>query len=181
MTDLESQVHQQVPAGHVFQTLRHRLAYSLESAASALGVEERELDLIESGIRTPDDALVEQMAELYGVDPAKLGSRGVMPRVPAALDNDRNVLWLGWLPVELDAVDSNESLLRSISQNIRSMRRMGESQPIYVRATDLTLLAAVVDLDDDELPTVMMRHLKLTLMESVELIDVLRSRLPAAA
>ncbi len=163
--------HHKVPVGHVLATLRHRLHYSIESAASALDLTERELSHIESGIRTASEELIERMAHLYGVNPDRLGTRGVVPRVPAALDNDKNVIWLGWLPVELDAVHDTEALVQSISRNIRSMRCLGESHPIYIRDTDVSLLAAVIDLDDTDLPSIFMRHLKLTLMETVELID----------
>ncbi|MGH1503564.1 MAG: helix-turn-helix domain-containing protein [Acidimicrobiales bacterium] len=177
----EAAANLRVPAGHVLATLRNRLAYSTESAATALGITERHLLQIESGIRSATGVLIDAMAELYGVDPGELSTRGVAQRVASTLDSDKNVLWLGWLPVELDAVHDNEALLRSISRNIRSMRCLGETQPIYIRTTDLSLLAAVIDLDDPDLPSICMQHLRLTLMESMDLVTTLRSQPSAVA
>ncbi len=156
-----------VPLGRALEKARSRLGYSLEAAASTLGISERLLGHLEAGLRTPTEGLLEVLCERLGLDPERLGTRAYVPRVAPYLNESGNILWLGWLPIHLPEGFGNEHLVRSVGSTLRLMRSLDPSQPVYLRASDLPLLVSLLDIEDPTLPTLLIRYLGLTLSEAV--------------
>ncbi len=162
------------PTPETWCIARRRLGWSLEFAASEIGISALHLDHIEVGVRTPDNELVERLAEAYGVDAARLEARARMERVPPRYDPDTQTLWLGWLPIETAGFD-NDQLLTAIANTLRTMRSLSEQHPVHIRTFDLTLIAPLLDLEDKQLSCRLMTSLGLSPAEAVTLLDQLQS------
>ena len=155
----------QIPVGEALLTVRRRLTLSLESAARELGLSARHLSQIESGIRTPSPKLLETFESVYEIEMARLESRSWAERVPPRFDVETGTLWLGWLPIQTDVGD-NEKLVRSLAAALRTMRSLGDHQPVYLRGSEFPVLGPLFDLDDLHLPFYFMRYLRLTWQEA---------------
>lgn len=167
------------PLGRALEQARVRVGFSLETAARSLSIEERELGHYESDIRTPSVHLLFAMGDLYGIDPERLGTRPFLPRVPPKIDHEQQTLMLGWMSIDLrpllhEPEDRNRYLLKAIGATLRSMRSLNDSQPVYLRRSELTILATILDPFENEFPMLVMRHLGLTVQEAVELTADLR-------
>ena len=149
---------------------RRRIGFSVDTAADALHIGIRELYHYESGFRTPSGELIAEMARLYGVEPERLGTREWVPRVPPRFDERASVLWLGWMPIEVKPGD-NEHLIRSVAGALRTMRSLDGSDPIFIRASELPLLAGLLDLDDPRLVDHLANYLTLNDVESLALLN----------
>jgi hypothetical protein len=101
------------------------------------------------------------MVALYGVEPGRIVSRSWVPRVPPRYDPKTKTLWLGWNGICITEGD-NEQIIRSVADALRSMRSVGHDTPLKLRATDLPLLAELLDLSDESLPDILMRYLRLS-------------------
>ncbi len=164
-----------VPLGKALEGARRRVQFSVESAASHLGIDTRELGLYECGLRTPDAEMLRLMGSLYGVDPDRLESRPYLPRVPPRIDRTAKTLSMGWMTIDLSPVDdnpaqANEYLVRSIAGSLRTMRGLDVGQPVYLRRSELPLLAALLDTTDNDLPVLLMRYLSLSYSETLQLV-----------
>ncbi len=156
-----------VRVGAALEKARVRLGYSLETAASVLGISARLLNNIEAGLRTPTEGLLEVMCERYGLDRARLGTRAFVPRTAPYLSEDETILWMGWLPIQLPPGYSVDYLMRALGSALRTMRSLGVCQPVYLRAADIPLLIGLLDVEDPDLARSMICHLGLTFHESI--------------
>ena len=156
-----------VRVGAALEKARVRLSYSLETAASVLGISARLLNNIEAGLRTPTEGLLTVMCERYGLDRARLGTRAFVPRTAPYLSEDETILWMGWLPIQLPPGYSVDYLMRALGAALRTMRSLDVSQPVYLRAADIPLLIGLLDIEDPDLARSMICHLGLTFHESI--------------
>lgn len=164
-----------VPFGLALEKARVRLGYSIEVAAETLRVTPRTLGHIEAGLRTPTQSFVEAVCDAYGLQQDRLGTRGFVPRVEPHLSDDGQVLWLGWLPIQLGDNYSSNDLFQSIAATLRTMRTLSSHQPVYLRSADLPVLVGLVDIEDPDLVRVMISHLRLTLSEAIEQIQAMQA------
>lgn len=157
--------------GHALEQARVRLGYSLPTAATALGISERLLGLIESGLRTPTEGLLTVICEQFGLDRDRLGTRRYVPRIAPYLSDDRGILWLGWLPIHLPAGFDTDYIIGAVGSTLRVMRSLDATKPVYLRASDIPLLIELIDIEDPNLPAYLIRHLGLTMLESINEIQ----------
>ncbi|MEZ5343114.1 MAG: helix-turn-helix transcriptional regulator [Acidimicrobiales bacterium] len=161
-----------VPLGEALRKARTRVGYGLEAAATAAGLSERELGDYECGIRTPNQAVSEALANIYGVEPERFGNREFVARVPGRYDSDKQILWLGWFRIDFNpATGTNEQLFRSVGAALRSMRSLSETAPVFIRQQEVAILAALLDLADADLAFLIMRYLRLSYAEASNLIE----------
>ncbi len=160
----------QVPTGEALEKARRRVRFTSEAASDALGISVRTLGDFESGLRTPSDAVVEAMLALYGVEIGRIVSRAWVPRVPPKYDREKQTLWLGWSAIHITEND-NDQIVRSVAAALRSMRSLADDAPLQLRATDLPLLAQVLDLSDEELPDTFMKYLRLSPSDCLCLVN----------
>ncbi len=166
----------QASIGAALEKARRRIGLSLETAAAELRLTERNLDHYEAGIRTPSPGMLLEMADLYGTKVEAFGRRDPAPRLPPHIDYESETLWIGWTPISLSAGSAdNAHVIRSLAAAIRSMRSLSESKPVYLREAEIPLIASLLDLDDVDLPTVLMKFLGLTYIESEDLVQAMRA------
>ena len=158
------------PCADMWCVARRRLGWSLDFAAREIGISELHLEMLETGIRTADDALMGRLATAYGIEADRILARARAERMPPRYDADTGTVWLGWLPVVTSGFD-NEQLLVALSTTLRTMRSLEDYHPIYLRDSDLLVLAPLFDLDDNQLSRRMMTCLGLTPAEAVDLLD----------
>lgn len=162
----------QVPVGRALEQARRRVGYSTATAAESLHISERELANFESGLRTAPPSLITDMAALYGVKSEMFGSRLLVPRLEPHIDPEEQTLWLGWTPIALETgTAKNRHLIRSIASALRSMRNLGETEPLYLREKELPMIGSLLDLDDEDLPTLIMHWFRLTLNEVNDVLE----------
>ncbi len=148
--------------GHALEKARHRVGFSVETAADAVGISQRELGRIESGLRTAQHDVLKALARIYGVDHNRFGSGRWVPRVPPRYDEDKRVLWLGYVSIAFDrAVDGNDRLLQSVGGAVRTMRSLDSQMPVFLRNNEFAVYAELLDLDDPELPQLLGHHLNI--------------------
>jgi len=148
--------------GDALEKARHRVGFSVESAATAAGISQRELGHIESGLRTPQPDVLKALARIYGVDPSRFGSGRWVPRVPPRYDVAGRTLWLGYVSIEFDpTIHDNNHLLQSVGGAIRTMRSLDSQMPAFLRSNEFALFARLLDLNDPELPQLLGHHLNL--------------------
>jgi transcriptional regulator with XRE-family HTH domain len=160
----------QVPTGEALEKARRRVGFTAVAASEALGIPVRALGDFESGLRTPSDAVVEAMLALYGIELGRITSRSWVPRVPPRYDSDTQTLWLGWSAIHITE-KANDQILCSVAAALRSMRSLAHDAPLQVRATDLPLLAQVLDLTDENLPDTFMRYFRLSPSDCLCLVN----------
>lgn len=160
-----------VPLGEALEKARIRVGFSVQAAASAVGVSETELAHYECGIRTPSADISAALARIYGVEPERLGHREFVARVPGRFNAEEGALWLGWCRINFDPLtDTNEHLLRSIGAALRSMRSLPETAPVFIRSQEIELFASLIDLTDENLAFLVMRYLRLSYSDTTSLI-----------
>ena len=148
--------------GDALEKARHRVGFSIESAAAAVGISQRELGNIESGMRTAQHDVMKALARIYGVDHNRFGSGRWVPRVPPRYDESQRVLWLGYMSIAFDsAVDGNDRLLQSVGGAARTMRSLDSQAPVFLRKNEYAVYAELLDLDDPELPQLLGHHLNI--------------------
>lgn len=160
-----------IALGQALEQGRARLGYSLATAAVAIGISERLLGQIEAGLRTPNEGILVAICERFGLDRDRLGTRAYVERVAPHLNDDESILWLGWLPIHLPEGYDTEYILQAVASTIRTMRSLQASQPVYLRSTDVPLLVTLIDVEDPNLITTLVRHLGLTMHEAIEEIE----------
>ncbi len=160
------------PIGLLLEKTRRRLGYSIDTVCGALFLTDRELNQYESGMREPPPGDLARLAEFYGVDVNRF-----RPGAPAETEHAEHAeLWLCWAAVELDEVDErrNRSTVPRIAQTIRSTRSMAEVTPITIRDHELSQIGTALNLDDSELPTLLIEWFSLSAHEAFELVARLR-------
>lgn len=167
MTESRSQ---QVPTGEALEKARRRVGFTVEAAATALGVTVQALGDFESGLRTPGEELLEEMLSLYGVERGRIVTRPWVPRVSPRYDRETGTLWLGWTGITVTEKD-NDQILRSVADALRTMRSVAHDAPIQLRAADLPLLSELLDLSDPELSDTLMRYLRISPSECLYLVN----------
>lgn len=148
---------------------RWRLGYDQETAARLLHLPLRDLVNYETGMRRPPASVIEEMADLYGFEAERLVDGEFTATFPPKLDEEANVLWLGWTPIDLKD-RSNEHILRSVALVIRSMRGLSEEGALHLRFTDKPMLARLLNLTDPGLPALMATNFKLDADETDSLM-----------
>jgi transcriptional regulator with XRE-family HTH domain len=168
--------------GEALEKARHRVGFSIESASAAVGISQRDLGNIESGLRSPQHDVLKALARIYGVDHNRFGSGRGVPRVPPRYDEDQGVLWLGYVSITFDrAVHDNNHLLQSVGGAMRTMRDLDSQMPVIIRTTEFAIFADLLDLDDPELPQLLGHHLNVDSAHIVWLMEQLRANLLEAA
>ncbi len=160
----------EVPTGLALEKARRRVGFSAPDAAARLGINPGLLGEFENGIRTPDQELIAVMSQLYGVEPGRLASRPLVPRVPSRYDSDAGVLWMGWSSIQIREKD-NEQIIRSIAAALRSMRSLADFSPVLLRSTELPLLSSLFDLHDLELEDLLMRYLNVPPSDALGIVN----------
>ncbi len=139
---------------HAAATARTLVGYSVEGAATALGVTAGLVRDIESGAveLTPD--LRALMEDAYGISLASLIQEAParLPRTPISYDATNGVLRVGTLGVRFRlGLDDNDVLLRGFTSAVRRQRQLPPSIPLQLRKADLPVLATLLDLTDEDL------------------------------
>ncbi len=165
--------------GDTLARTREEAEFSKGAAALRLGISLRELDHYEAGIRTPSVVTLGHLAALYNVATEHFAVRTQTPRVPPRIDRINRTLTIGWMvidlsPIDADPAERNTYLLGALGDSLRAMRTLTPAQPVYLRKAELPLLATLLDIDDADLTTVIMRHLALTLAEACDLVISLK-------
>lgn len=174
--------NQPTPVGVALEKARHRVGFSAEAAAMAVGISTRELAHIESGLRLPKPDVLKDLSRIYGVDHMRFGTGRWVPRVPPRYDADADILWLGYISIAFSqSVHSNDYLLRSVGGAIRTMRSLDSQMPIFMRSNDFAVLGELINLDDPELPQLMGHHLNQDAAHVDWLISQLREAVPELA
>ncbi len=148
---MTERVINEIPTGEALFKARLRVGHSIASAAMSLHIPPSALADYESGMRTPGDNLINEMADLYGVERHRLASRPWVPQVPPEYHPETNTLSMGWHTIQVHPGD-NEHLIRSVAAVVRSMRSLAETSPVQLRELELPLLAKLIDLTDPKLP-----------------------------
>lgn len=162
--------------GDALERARHRVGFSVESAAAAVGISQRELGHIEAGLRTPQLDVLKALARIYGVDHNRFGSGRWVPRVPPRYDAEEALIWLGYFSVTFDrSLHDNNYLLQSVGGAIRTMRSLDSQMPVFLRSNEFALFADLLDLEDAELPQLMGHHLNLDSAHIEWLIEQLKA------
>lgn len=161
------------PMGEALRSARLRMGWSVEAAAAELRLSARVLHHIEAGIRVPTGELLDTITELYGIDADELDTRLAAPHVPPSYDTESQTLWLGWMPVIIGDNADNDTILSCISSALRTMRKVADHQPVYIRDREIPILADLMDLDDEDLPFLTMSHLGYTWVEATTLVGEL--------
>lgn len=144
----------EIPTGEALFKARLRVGHSIASAAMSLHIPPSALADYESGMRTPGDNLINEMADLYGVERHRLASRPWVPQVPPEYHPETKTLSMGWHTIQVHPGD-NEHLIRSVAAVVRSMRSLAETSPLQLRGLELPLLAKLIDLTDPKLPNLL--------------------------
>ena len=135
-------------------TARTVVGYSLEGAASALGVSTALLSDVEGTTAPLSDAMRRNMEATYGITLDRLIAQmpGHSMRTSLSYDAEAGILRIGELGVRFRAgVQSNDELLRGFSAAVRRQRQIPPSVPLHLRSTDMHVLAELLDLDDSQL------------------------------
>lgn len=168
--------------GVALEKARHRVGYSEDAAAMAIGISNRELAQIESGLRVPKPDVLKAMSKFYGVDPMRFGSGRWVPRVPPRYDEEAGIIWLGYMSITFSkTLHDNEYLFRSVSGAIRTMRNLDGQLPVFIRSLDLGVLAELIDFSDPELPQIMGHHLNQDAAHVEWLLEQLQEQQPELA
>ncbi|MGI9608163.1 MAG: hypothetical protein ACR2P0_18675 [Acidimicrobiales bacterium] len=132
-------------------TARTIIGYSIEGAATAMGVPAAIIADVESGRVVITDDLRGRIEACYQVDLDTFirPQRAQQPRLPLAYDEEKGILRVGTLGVRWrKEVDTNDALLRGFSSAIRRQRRLAPSVPLRLRQADIPMLANLLDLTD---------------------------------
>lgn len=140
--------------GAAITSARSVLGYSIEGAATSIGISPTILSAAEnaeiainSALRLQIETSFEMDLDQFIVDPVELSTRE-----PLEYDEKNGILRVGKLGVAFRlGVDSNDVLLRGFSSAIRSERGVAVNEPLRLRVADLPVLAHLVDLNDPEL------------------------------
>ena len=159
------------------QKLRLIRGHTLERAAAALDITPRELRAIESGSAHPEPEMIETMADLYRIDPARLGTGVMVERSDPAIDPEACVIWLGWLPIEYESnLATNREILDSVADGIRLLRSADPTASVQMRSEELDLVLTLVDLSDENLIADTVRAFRLPWKRTEEIINESRAR-----
>ena len=157
--------------------LRQLRGHTLDEAAAALGITPRELRAIEAGSAHPEPEMIESMAELYRVDPARLGTDVMVDRSDPAIDPETCVVWLGWLPIEYGSnLATNREILESVADGIRLLRSAHPTASVQMRTEELDLVMTLLDLADENLIADAVRAFRLPWKRTAEIINESRDR-----
>lgn len=160
----------EIATGEALFKARLRVGHSIESAAMSLHIPPSALADYESGIRTPGADLINEMADLYGVERHRLASREWVPQVPPEYNAETRMLSLGWHTIQVHPGD-NEHLIRSVAAVVRSMRSVPETSPLQLRGNELPLLAQLLDLDEPKLPDYLVYYLGIGPDDALKLVN----------
>ncbi len=167
---MNDQTTNEIPTGEALCKARRRVGHSIESAATAIHIPPSALADYESGMRTPGEDLINELADLYGVERRRLASRPWVPQVPPEYDSETRALSMGWHTIQVQP-GNNEHLIRSVAAALRSMRSLAETAPLQIRGAELPLLSSLMDLSDPALTDIMVRYLGLAPDEALGLIN----------
>lgn len=165
----QSEVHE-VPTGLALEKARRRVGFSVDAAASSLGISVSALGDYESGMRTPSKDVIADMCRLYGVEAGRVASRPWVPRVPPRYDGDTDLLWIGWTSISVKE-KNNEHLLRAAAAALRDMRSLTDDSPVVLRSAELPLLSTLFDLNDEGLEDLLVRYLKIQPADALQIIS----------
>lgn len=159
-----------VPLGTLLEGARRRVMLTEQSAANRLRISPYELLAFESGMRTPSDSLIEQMAEIYDTSVDRLRSDAGI-----ALDDplEPTELTIGWATIELEGASDDERL-RRIATTFRELRNLAEGAPVTVRDEEVVHLARAVRHVDAELIESFVEHFRVDRERATELFTRMR-------
>lgn len=139
---------------HAAGTARTLVGYSVEGAATALGISTSLLSDIESGTVDLNAELQALIEDRYGIGLESLlrEAPNYRPRTPISYDAAKGILRVGTLGVRFRiGLDDNDVLLRGFSSAVRRQRQFPPSVPLQLRRADLPVLATLLDLEDPDL------------------------------
>lgn len=138
------------------QRARTVAGLSTRRAARELRVRHSLLRAWEAGTAVPDTNQIERAIRLYGTDLDKIWP----DRRPIISPEEPGVLVVG--DERVPTTGSNREILTRYIAAVRRQRGMDERETIDLRASDLAMLGAVLDLDDRELTATLEELLGLT-------------------
>ncbi len=144
-----------VPLSEALNKARTRVGFSVEAAASCVGISTDRLREVEAGLGDPSPSLIDDLANLYGISPTALPNREITEREPLRYDAATGTLYVSWLTVDYaphrNPDHDNDYLLRSYARAVREMRNMAETGRVHLRTADQPGLAPLLNLDDPHL------------------------------
>lgn len=106
-----------------------------------------DLDDLEHGRRTLDDALLREVVDMYGVEVTEL----LPGRSSLTIDLDEGLISVGASHVMLDAEPGPDVVLVRYLALVHRLRGLPVGTPLQIRDLDIGVLATALELDDDEI------------------------------
>jgi transcriptional regulator with XRE-family HTH domain len=152
-----------ITTGHALRRSRELSGLSERAAARALGVRRATLRAWEADQATPDAEQIELATVVYGHGTEDVWAERaplVDPEQPGLLvvGSERITVWSNG---DAGQVDNRDVIARYLAA-VRRQRGVEDHDDIALRADDLGALSMVLDLDDDELQSILMELLDLT-------------------
>ncbi len=95
---------------------------------------------------------------------------------PARFDAEHNVLWLGDVPLPFaPGQQTNAMILRAVAESIRELRRLGKSDPCYLRQADMPSYVQILNLRSKSIRRDLRKELRLNKREAGETLQALRN------
>lgn len=150
--DVAAMAKSPVALGEALTTARKRVGFSVEAICNLTSLRPHQLYEIEAGLIEPSHGVIDRLAELYGIQADQLPLDGEIPRKPLTYDVQTKQLNAGWLAIEFDPrTHTNDDLLRAFSACVRQLRGESSNASMILRESDRTMLAELLNLDDEHL------------------------------
>ena len=141
-------------------------------------IDSEQLARIEIGAASPTAEELDRLCELYDcdVDSAHAGG-GFLPQLPSRAYRNGEWLLLGPVVISLEDANTNEDILDAVCRAVRQMRSLDQDAAVHIRRSEIPMIASLLDLDCDNLPVTITQTLRLSVVNSYELVDAMRESL----
>lgn len=158
------------------RTAREDASFTIEDAAHAVGIDQERLARIEIGATSPTADELNELCIAYECDIDSIPQADdFLPRLPSRAFVDGDLLILGPLVIPLVTEPANSEILGDVAGAIRQMRRLDPEAPVHLRKSEIPMIAEAIDLACANLPLEIAKTLRISAVESYELVEALKN------
>ncbi len=177
-TSQGEQNHESALLSSFLRSAREETNFTIEQAAADAHIESERLARIEIGAASPTSEELDALCEAYGCDiDSTPASATFLPQLPSRAHRNGEWFMIGPVIVSLEDATTNGEILDAVGRAIRRLRSLGDDAAVHPRASELPLIASVLDLECEGLPIAITQSLRLSVVKSYELVDAMRGSL----
>lgn len=157
---------------------REQADLTIRDAADRSDIDCEHLARIEIGAASPTAEELDRLCALYECDVDSVDSGGeFLPQLPSRAHRNGEWLLLGPVVISLEDANTNDDILDAVGRAVRQVRSLDGDAAVHIRRSEIPMIASLLNLECESLPVTIARTLRLSVVNSYELVEAMRDSL----